>query len=45
MLMYCSTGDRKVSTWKPKKTEVITWKKLDTYYKFYEQYVVNKDYI
>ena len=31
MLMCCSTGGRKVSTWKPYKKNVITWQKLDTF--------------
>ena len=31
MVMYCSTGDRKASTWKPYKSNIITWQKLDTF--------------
>ena len=31
MVMYCSTGDKKASSWKPYKKEVITWQKLDTF--------------
>lgn len=31
MLMCCSTGGRKASTWKPYKKNVITWQKLDTF--------------
>ena len=31
MVMYCSTGERKASTWKPYKKELITWQKLDTF--------------
>lgn len=31
MVMYCSPGDRKASTWKPRKEEGITWQKLNTF--------------
>ena len=31
LVMYCSTGERKASTWKPYKKEEITWQKLDTF--------------
>ena len=31
MVMCCSTGKRKASSWKPQKKEVITWQKLDTF--------------
>lgn len=31
MVMFCSKGERKASSWKPYKKEVITWQKLDTF--------------
>ena len=31
MVMCCSTKERKSSSWKPYKKEVLTWQKLDTF--------------
>ena len=31
LVMYCSTEERKASTWKPYKSNIITWQKLDTF--------------
>jgi hypothetical protein len=31
LVMSCSTRERKTSTWKPYKKEMITWQKLDTF--------------